>query len=134
MKTIFIFFTLMTLYSTSIFSKEAFIGKFKTISESSWKITLELKENHDVEIVYTAWIAGEYKSRDIKEYTGKWELEDDNIKLTFNDEVSHFKYTENLNFSSKVSGPGLSFIKTKDKDDLLHRVQFWKKPVTMFKK
>ena len=94
---------------------DKFLGFYKAVSESEWGLTLELKKNGDAIIENSSWMAGKYKERTIKKYSGTWRNQGNTVYITYNGITEVLIYSESLSLSELGESGGIPGLKGQSK-------------------
>lgn len=69
-------------------------GKYKSVSETEWELSLELIKDGTALIEVSTWLAGKYSDRTIEKYNGIWRRENRDVYVTYNGITELLKYSE----------------------------------------
>ena len=102
-------------------------GTYKTVSESEWEVSLELKKNGNAIIEDSSWLAGN-KERTITSHSGTWHNNGTKVYIKYNGITEVLIYSESLSLSELGESGGIPGLKSRAKSSdkgVIGTVSLW---------
>jgi hypothetical protein len=106
-------------------------GSYGSVSESEWKVTLNLKKDGVAEIIMETWKPGEYEHHDAEKTTGRWSAKGNSVMVEYNGIKDTLVYDDKLSLAElgyKSGAPGLKQIRAADENSIIGYYSLWRLP------
>jgi hypothetical protein len=106
-------------------------GSYGSVSESEWKVILNLKKDGVAEIIMETWKPEEYEHRDAEKTTGRWSAKGNLVTVEYNGITDTLVYDDKLSLAElgyKSGAPGLKQIRAADENSIIGYYSLWRLP------